>query len=119
MPQPTTAHFRSWIGEHLSKSVEEVARAAQVVARRHSARGAYRSGATVLVTYREAHEIFERAVQTALGMLKKAQEKTQLPAHELRDVAEVALRQFASDAKAATKPDLLKFAWADPQREAE
>lgn len=93
MPQPTMDHFRSWIGEHLKKSLEEAGQAVRAVASRHNAKGAYRSGATVVVTFRETHEIFERAVQTTLGMLKKATEKTPLPAAELRSVTEAELRQ--------------------------
>lgn len=113
--KPTIAHCSEWISEHLNKSLTELGRAVSGIAARNNAKGAYRSGATVIQTFREAHEHFDKGVKTALGELKRAMRITDLDHGELRKVTEYLLQDFKEKAKAATKPSVLKqFAGPKP-----
>ena len=106
--KPTLDHYAHWVNDHLQRSLTEIGQAVTAVASRHSAKGAYQSGATVVVTYQEAHALFEKGVKTALGQLKRAMRIADLNETQLRDKTEQLLRDYAEKAKAATRPSILK-----------
>lgn len=106
--KPTLEHFSQWIDDHLRRSLTEIGQAVTAVAGRHSAKGAYQSGATVVVTYQEAHALFEKGVKTALGELKRTMHIADLNENALRQKTEQLLREYAEKAKAATRPETLK-----------
>ncbi len=106
--KPTLDHFAQWIDDHLQRSLTEIGRSVTTVAAEHSAKGAYQSGATVVVTYQKAHDLFEKGVKTALGELKRTMRIADLNVNALRQKTEHLLREYAEKAKAATRPDTLK-----------
>ena len=66
--KPTLDHYAQWINDHLQRSLTEIGQAVTAVASRHSAKGAYQSGATVVVTYQEAHALFEKEIRSPTEM---------------------------------------------------
>jgi hypothetical protein len=108
MAKPTLDTYAEWTSDHLNRSIGDIGRSTTEIAARHNAKGAYRSGATIIVTYREAHEHFEKGLKAALGELKRAGRITDIDAGELRAKTEDLLRDYAEKAKTATRPDVLR-----------
>jgi hypothetical protein len=106
--KPTMDTYADWISDHLQRSLTDIGRAVTEVAARHSAKGAYRGSATVVETFRVAHEHFEQGVKTALGELKRAVRITDLDKPDLRARTEALLRDYNENAKVATRPKVLR-----------